>query len=135
MTTKLQTGRDLSLTIDSNVYDAQGSSVLLSRTLNRERYETLAGPVYKTTTVEGTLQVTMFTDWGETGSLCEALDDAADTAPDESLAFTFVHGGVEFTGAVFPVHPDGGGEAPNVTEVTVELTLDASVEVARDDVV
>lgn len=129
MSTTIQTGRDLSLTIDSLDYDAQSSSVVLARTLNRERYEVISGPVYKTTTTEGTLSVTMYSDWGETDSLCEALETAAATDPDTSLAFTFTHGGVVFSGSVFPTFPDAGGEAPDATQVTVELTLDASVEV------
>ncbi|MFP4235526.1 MAG: hypothetical protein ACLFUG_11425 [Nitriliruptoraceae bacterium] len=129
MSTVFQTGRDLSLEIDNSSYDAQASSVVLARTLNRERYEVLDGPVYKTTTVEGTLSVTMYSDWGEDGSLCEALETAAANEPDTSLPFTFTHGGVEFSGSVFPTFPDAGGEAPDVTQVTVELTLDASVDV------
>ena len=135
MATTLQTGRDLSLEIDTTDYDAQASSVVLARTLNRERYETLAGPTWKTTTTEGTLSVTMYSDWGETGSLCEALDDAADTAPDTSLPFTFVHGSEQWSGHVFPVHPDSGGEAPDVTQVTVELALDVSKDITRTPVV
>lgn len=129
--TTLQTGRDLSLTVDDLDYNQQGSSVLMSRTLNRERYETLAGPRYRTNTVEGSLQVTLFTDWGETGSLLDALEAAATNAPDTSLPFTFTAGATQFTGAVFPVHPDVGGEAPNVTQVTVELTLDSDVPVVQ----
>lgn len=133
--TTLQSGRDLSLEIDGKTYDAQGSSVLLSRTLNRERHETLAGPRYRTETKEGTLSVTMFTDWGVSGSLCEALDEAAANDPDTSLPFTFRHGNAEFVGKVLPTHPDAGGEAPATIEVTVELTLDAGTEVQRSTVV
>jgi len=135
MATVLQTGRDLSLTISTTSYDAQASSVVLARTLNRERYEVLAGPVYKTTTEEGTLSVTMYSDWGEAGSLCEALETAAATAPDTALPFTFTHGGVVFSGSVFPSYPDSGGEAPDVTQVTVELPLDASGDVTTAPVV
>ena len=131
MSTVLQTGRDLSLEIDSDDYDAQASSVVLARTLNRERYETLSGPTWKTTTTEGSLSVTMYSDWGETGSLCEALDDAAADNPDVSLPFTFVHGDEEWSGHVFPAHPDAGGEAPDVTQVTVELALDVSKDITR----
>lgn len=129
MSTVLQTGRDLSLEIDSDNYDAQASSVVLARTQNRERYEVLAGPVYKTTTEEGSLSVTMYSDWGESESLCEALETAAATDPDTSLTFSFTHGDTVFSGKVFPAYPDAGGEAPDVTQVTVELTLDASVDV------
>lgn len=135
MTTTFTSGRDLSLTIDSIEYDAQTRSVILARTLNRELYETIGGPVYRTNTTEGTLTVTMLADWGAATSLCEALDDAATDAPDTSLAFQFVHAGKQFAGKVFPVHPDGGGEAPDAIEVTVELTLDTGTEVTRTPVV
>lgn len=128
----LQTGTDLSLEIDGLSYDALGSSVVMSRTINRSRVEVFAGPKYRSTTVEGTLQVTLYTDWGETDSLLRAMEDAATAAPDTSLPFTFDHSGQRFAGAVLPEHPDAGGEAAELTEVTLELTLDAGVPVTLD---
>ena len=131
MTTTFVSGRDLSLTIDGKEYDAQASSCLLTREINRERYEVLSGPVYRTNTTEGTLQVTMMLDYGAVDSLCEALDDAATLAPDTALDFSMVVNGETFAGKVFPTHPDAGGEAPDVIDVTVEMTLDAGTEVTR----
>lgn len=128
----LQTGTDLSLEIDALNYDALGSSVTMARTLNRSRVEVFAGPRYRTTTREGTLSVTLYTDWGETGSLLRAMEDAATAAPDTSLPFTFISSGQTFAGAVLPEHPDVGGEAGELTQVTLELTLDAAVPVTLD---
>jgi hypothetical protein len=117
------TGRDLTLTIDDEDYNAQASSVVLSTVLDRQRYDVLEGPVYKTTDQNSTLTVEMFQDWGEDGSLCEALWSAADDAPDTPLEFTFTANGGEFTGEVFPNKPDSGGSAPGELTVTVELTV------------
>jgi len=73
MPTTIITGRDLSLTIDGDDYDPQASSVTLSTEITREKYEVLDGPVYKTLETNSTLSVEMLADWGESGSLCEAL--------------------------------------------------------------
>lgn len=128
----LQSGRDLSLTIDGLSYDALGSSCVLARTLNRSRVEAFGGPRYRTTTREGTLQVTLYTDWGDPASLLRAMEDAATAAPDTSLPFTFTHNGQIFAGAVLPEHPDVGGEADELTEVTLELTIDSGVPITLD---
>ena len=124
MPTTIITGRDLSLTIDSKQYDAQASTVTLSRVNDQQVYQVLDGKVYKTIDVNGTLTVTMFADWGVSGGLCEALWDAADTAPDTGLTFSFIADtGATFAGSVFPAFPDAGGTAPDAQTVTVTLTV------------
>jgi len=67
------TGQDLSLTIGGDVFDAQTISTTFTYVNNREVLETLDGPVYKTLTFEYTLDVNMYSDWGTTNALCEAL--------------------------------------------------------------
>jgi hypothetical protein len=42
------TGRDLTLTIDSDSYDAQATSATLTNTPTTETYQTLDGKAYKT---------------------------------------------------------------------------------------
>lgn len=124
MPTTIITGRDLSLTIDGDNYDAQASTVTLSRVNDQQVYQVLDGKVYKTIDVNATLTVTMFADWGVSGGLCEALWDAADTAPDTGLSFSFIADtGATFTGNVFPNFPDAGGTAPDAQTVTVTLTV------------
>lgn len=124
MATTIITGRDLSLTIDGDVYDAQASTVTLSLSPERQEYQVLDGTVYKTLRNTGTMSVEMFQDWNAVGSLCEALWTAANTAPDTGLPFTFVaNTGATFTGNVLPAFPDAGGTAPDALTVTVELTI------------
>lgn len=124
MATTIITGRDLALTINSLSYDAQASTVTLNRVNDQQVYQVLDGKVYKTIDVSATLTVTMFADWGATGSLCEALWSAADTAPDTGLTFSFTADtGAVFTGSVFPNFPDAGGTAPDAQEVTVTMVV------------
>lgn len=125
MATTIITGRDLSLTIDGDTFDAQASTVTLVRSADRQEYEVLDGTVYKTLKYTAELTVEMFQDWNATPSLCEALWTAADTAPDTPLAFTFVaNTGATFTGNVFPSFPDAGGTAPDALTVSVTMTVE-----------
>lgn len=126
MATTIITGRDLSLTIDGDVYNAQASTVTLTRTADRQEYEVLDGTVYKTLKYTAELTVEMFQDWNAAGSLCEALWNAADTNPDTALAFSFdANSGATFTGNVYPSFPDAGGTAPDALTVSVTMTVDA----------
>jgi hypothetical protein len=117
------TGRDLTLTIDSDSYDAQASTVTLTTENNQAVLEVLSGRAYKTIDTTATLSVEMFADWGASGSLCDALWDAAKTAPDTGIAFTFDANGSEFSGFVLPNFPTAGGGAVDVLTTTVELTV------------
>lgn len=118
------TGRDLSLTIDGDTYDAQASSVVLTTTNDRQIYQVLDGKVPKTVDKNATLAVTMYADWGSMNSLCETLWTAADTAPDTGLTFSFTAAsGAVFTGSVYPEYPDAGGTAPDAQTLTVTFTV------------
>jgi len=122
------TGRDLTLTIDSDSYDAQASTVTLTVENNQAVLEVLAGRSYKTIDTTATLSVEMYADWGGSGSLCDALWDAANTAPDTGLAFSFDANGSTFSGLCFPNFPTAGGGAVDVLTTTVELIVqDGSV--------
>lgn len=127
MATTIITGRDLSLTIDGDDYDAQASTVTLTRTADRQEYEVLDGTVYKTLKNTAELTVEMFADWGATGSLCEALWNAADANPDTSLGFSFTANGVTYSGDVYPNFPDVSGTAPDALTVSVTLTVDQGI--------
>lgn len=117
------TGRDLTLTIDTEDYDAQASTVTLTVENNQAVLEVLSGREYKTIDTTATLSVEMYADWGASGSLCEALWDAANTAPDTGLAFSFDANGSTFTGDVLPNFPTAGGGAVDVLTTTVELIV------------
>ena len=122
------TGQDLTLTIGGNTFDAQTIGTTFTYTNNREVLETLDGPVYKTLTFEYTLDVNMYSDWGTTGALCEALASAALSAPDTSLAFTLVYVGPNATttlaGNVFPTIPPFGGEGAAAAQTSFTLVGD-----------
>ena len=122
------TGQDLALTIDSDLFDAQTISTTFTYTPNREVLETLDGPVYKTLTFDYTLDVTMYSDWGTTNGLCDALATAALSAPDTSLTFTLVADGpnvdTTITGKVFPEVPPMSGEGPTASQITFTLVGD-----------
>lgn len=122
MATTIITGRDLTLTIDGDDFGAQVSQCTLTRTPERSTYDVLDGEVYKTLKFTAELAVEMFQDWGATPSLCEALWNAADAAPDTPIAATLVaNTGATFTFNVLPVFPDAGGTAPS--ELTTSLTF------------
>ena len=124
MATTIITGRDLALTINSLSYDAQASTVTLNRVNDQQVYQVLDGKVYKTIDVTAELSVTMFSDWGATGSLCEAMWNAADTAPDTALSFSFTSAtGAVFTGNLYPVFPDAGGTAPDAQTISWTATV------------
>jgi len=118
------TGRDLTLTIDGDNYDAQGSTVTLEVTPNQAVLEVLSGRAYKTIDQTATLNVEMYADFGAVGSLCDALWDAAKAAPDTALTFSFDANGSTFTGSCFPNYPTAGGGAVDVLTTTVALVVE-----------
>lgn len=134
MATTTTTGRSLTLTIGGKTYADQASSVTLSIENNQQVLETLAGRVYKTVDYSGTLDVEMFADWGNASGICAALWDAAKSAPDTSLSFTFVAGASPYStiaGKVFPAFPAQGGGATDVLTTTVSLVIDTSSAITR----
>ena len=131
------TGSQITLEIDNSAgspidYTPQATSVELSYNPTQEVFETLAGPVYKTTIREYEVTVEFLADWGETGGLCEALEAAFDTDPDAHLDFemTGTVGAVvtTVTGAVFPKVPQMNATGNEVS--TVSLTLVGDVNTA-----
>jgi hypothetical protein len=126
------TGRDLTLTIDGENYDAQASTVTLTQELNQAVLEVLSGRAYKTIDQTATLSVEMFADWGAAGSLCDALFDAASSAPDTALSASFTANGSVFTCDVFPNYPAIGGGAVDVLTTTVELVVEDGTVLRND---
>jgi hypothetical protein len=112
MATTVITGRDLALTIATVSYDAQASSVTLSNDHTIETYQTLDGRAYKAIDDQWTLDVEMLADWGASGSLCEALWTACESAPNTTLAVSLTAAsGAVFACNVLPVFPSVGGSA------------------------
>jgi hypothetical protein len=118
------TGRDLTLTIDGDNYDAQASTVTLTVEKNQATLEVLSGRAYKTIDQTATLSVEMYADWGAAGSLCDQLWDKAKANPDTPIAFSFDADGSTFTGNCFANYPAAGGGAVDVLTTTVELVVE-----------
>lgn len=123
MPTTIITGRDITFTIDSDVYDAQATSAVLTVDSTINTYNTLDGKAYFTTDTQGTFAVSMLADWGAASSLCEALWTAATSAPNTGLAVSLTAD----TGAVFafdvqPILPSAGGTAPDAQTVDLSFT-------------
>jgi hypothetical protein len=122
--TTIITGRDLTLTIASTNYDAQATSATLANSPTIETYQTLDGKAYKHIDDQWTFDVSMLADWGASGSLCEALWSACESAPNTTLAvsLTAVSGAV-FAFNVMPVFPAVGGSAPDAQTVDLSFTV------------
>jgi hypothetical protein len=122
--TTIITGRDLTLTIASTSYDAQATSATLANSPTIETYQTLDGKAYKHIDDQWTFDVSMLADWGASGSLCEALWTACESAPNTTLAvsLTAVSGAV-FAFNVMPVFPAVGGTAPDAQTVDLSFTV------------
>lgn len=124
------TGSEVALTINSVVFTPQVTNVTLTSEAEREVYETLSGPFYKTLVREYELDITGLADWGATGSVCEALQSAFDSDPDTSIEFVMTATNdpntVTVTGKVFPKVPAAGGEGAETTEFDVSLTGDVN---------
>ncbi len=124
MATTIITGRDLTLTIASTNYDAQATSATLSNSPTIETYQTLDGKAYKHIDDQWSFAVEMLADWGASGSLCEALWTATESAPNTTLAvsLTAVSGAV-FAFNVMPEFPTVGGTAPDAQTVSLTFTV------------
>lgn len=123
MPTTIITGRDMTFTIEGDTYDAQATAATLTIDSTINTYQLLDGKSFYTTDSQGSFAVEMLADYGASGSLCEALWDAADTAPNTPLTVSFT----ATTGAVFgfdvqPIFPSAGGTAPDAQTVSLSFT-------------
>lgn len=122
--TTIITGRDLTLTIATTSYDAQATSATLSNSPTIETYQTLDGKAYKHIDDQWTFDVSMLADWGASGSLCEALWTACESAPNSTLAVSLTAAsGAVFAFNVLPVFPSVGGTAPDAQTVDLSFTV------------
>jgi hypothetical protein len=124
MPTTIITGRDLTLTIATTNYDAQATSAVLSNSPTVTTYQTLDGKAYKHIDDQWTLDIEMLADWGASGSLCEALWTAWESAPNTTLAVSLTAAtGAVFTCNVMPVVPSIGGTAPDAQTVSLSFVV------------
>ena len=121
------TGNQVTLQIDGTPWTAQTVSAVVSATTNRERYDTIDGPAFKTLTREYQLDVNMILDYGTNAGLAQALTTAALTAPDTALAMEVTITGDDVTtveGDVFPTVVPASGAGNDLSTVTFTLTGD-----------
>ena len=123
MATTIVTGRDITFTIDSDNFDAQATSAILTLESTNQTYQTLDGKAYYTTDTQGSFDVEMLADWGVASSLCEALWTAAASAPQTALSCVLVSKtGASFAFTVQPIFPTAGGAAPDAQTVSLSFT-------------
>ena len=123
MPTTIITGRDITLTIDSDSYVAQATSATLTVDSTINTYQTLDGKSYYTTDTQGSLAVELLADWGAASSLCEALWTAATNSPQTGLGVVLVADtGASFAFDVQPILPSAGGTAPDAQTVSLAFT-------------
>jgi hypothetical protein len=126
MATFIGTGRDLTLTIDADTWNPQTSSAVLSYENTTQTYQTLDGPVSVVTGQEGTLEVTGFQDFGEAGSLFDALWVAAENATPIAFELTTTNG-VTFSGDVIPQFPSVGSAADAALESSINFVISGGI--------
>ena len=120
MATVVITGRDITLSFTGGTdIDAQATNAVLTKVLDRQTYQTLDGEAYKTTNVSATFQLDMLADWGKTGSVCEAIWAAADSAPDTDISVTMTAAtGAQFVFPIKPSYPTVGGSGMDAQTVS-----------------
>jgi hypothetical protein len=130
MATTVITGRDISLSFTGGTdIEAQATNAVLTKTFDRQTYQTLDGEAYKVVNTSGTFQLDMLADWGKASSVCEALWTACDTSPNSEISITLTTAtGASFVFPVLPVYPTAGGAG--TTAQTVSFTF----PVARGEV-
>jgi hypothetical protein len=122
------TGRDLTLSFSGGTdIEAQATSAVLTKTNDRQVYQTLDGEAYKTTNVEATFDLEMLADWGKTNSVCEALWAAAEL-PDTVIQITMTAAtGASFVFNILPEYPTAGGAGTDAQTVSFSFKVENGV--------
>lgn len=125
----VQTGRSLTLEINSVAYSVQTAEVTLTPSQTVDQYITLTGKAAIAQPVTWELNVRAFQDWGEAISFCDNMVTAA--AAGTPIAFELgLPGGGTATGDIIPVYPTAGGAADSALEVDITFAVDGDVTFA-----
>jgi hypothetical protein len=116
----LITGKDCDLTIATKDYKDVVNTFSIAFETSPLEYQTLGGPRAAGGSETGSLSITFAYDSGDADSLYDALWTAAGT----SIAYIATVGAATFTGNAIAVRPSATATAGEISEVTVELTLD-----------
>ncbi len=124
MATYVITGRDLTLSFSGGTdIEAQATSAVLTKTNDRQIYQTLDGEATKVTNVEGTFDLEMLADWGKASSVCEALWTAAES-PETPITITMTAAtGAQFVFDIFPDYPTAGGAGTDAQTVSFSFKV------------
>ena len=128
MATYVITGRDLTLSFSGGTdIEAQATSAVLTKTNDRQVYQTLDGEAYKTTNVESQFDLEMLADWGKANSVCEALWAAAE-APETPITITMTAAtGAQFVFDILPEYPTAGGAGTEAQTVSFSFKVKQGV--------
>jgi hypothetical protein len=120
MATTVITGRDITLSFTGGTdIEAQATSAVLTKVLDRQTYQTLDGEAYKSTNVTAEFALEMLADWGKASSVCEAIWTAADSAPDTDISVTLTAAtGAQFVFPIKPSYPTVGGSGMDAQTVS-----------------
>jgi len=122
----IQTGRTLSVEIDSVNYSAQVAEVTLTPNETVDQYVTLTTTTAVRQPTTWTLNVRAFQDWGAAGSFCDAMWTAA--AAGTAVAFEMgLDGTGTLSGDIIPVYPTAGGPADGALDVSFTFEVDGDV--------
>lgn len=125
----IQTGRQLTLEINSVAYSTQTAQVTLTPSQSVDQYVTLTGSAAKAQPVTWELNVKAFQDWGEAVSFAENMVTAATTGTSVSFELGLPGGGTA-TGSIVPVFPPAGGSADAALEMDMTFAVDGDVTFA-----
>lgn len=128
MATYVITGRNISLSFSGGTdIEAQATSAVLTKTNDRQIYQTLDGEAYKTTNVEATFELEMLADWGKANSVCEALWAAAES-PETVIQITLTAAtGAQFVFNILPEYPTAGGAGTDAQTVSFSFKVENGV--------
>jgi hypothetical protein len=122
----IQTGRQLTLEINSVAYSTQTAEVTLTPSQSVDQYITLTGSAAKSQPVTWELNVKAFQDWGEAVSFAENMVTAATTGTSVTFELGLPGGGTA-TGSIVPVFPPAGGSADSALEMDMTFAVDGAV--------
>lgn len=128
MATYVITGRNVRLNITgwgTTALDEQTTSAVLTKTNDRQVFQTLLAENYKTTNVEATLDLEIMADWGKASSVCEAIWASAESAPDTPIAVVLTTATNHTFGFnIFPDYPTAGGAGTDMQTVTFSFKVE-----------
>lgn len=122
----IQTGRTLSVEIDSVVYSAQVAEVQLVPNETVDQYVTLTDTVAVRQPTTWQLTLRAYQDWGEVGSFCDAMWTAAAAGAAIPFELGLAGTGV-LSGDIIPAYPTAGGPADGVLEVSFTFEVSGGI--------